>query len=138
MAVENLRCWSCGGALAAVPLPFGRRAECPQCEVFVHTCRQCEFYDPGASKDCREPTVEEVLDKEQANFCDYFRPKAGLAASGDPAAAAARAKLANLFGGGLPGGMPEPGAKPAEPAKVDSEADASRRKLEALFGKPKK
>lgn len=136
MAAENLRCWSCGGSLAAVPLPFGRRAECPQCEVFLHCCRQCDFYDPGTSKDCREPSADEVVDKEQANFCDYFRPRAGLSASGDPAAAAARAKLASVFGGGLPGGTPDPAARPA-PAKPDSEAEAARRKLEALFGKTK-
>lgn len=137
MAAENLRCWSCGQSVAAVPLPFGRRAECPHCEVFLHCCRQCSFYDTKASKDCREPSADEVVDKEQANFCDYFSPRGGLAASGDPQAAEARAKLASVFGADIPGGRP-PAGVPAPAVPADSEAEASRKKLEALFGKTKR
>lgn len=133
MAVQDVRCWSCGNAVAAVPQPFGRRAECPTCEVFLHCCRQCDFYDPKVSKACREPSADEVVDKEQANFCDYFQPRAGLTASGDPAAAAARAKLESVFGGGMAGGKPAPGAPAPKPG--DAEAEAARKKLEALFGK---
>jgi hypothetical protein len=137
MTVEALQCWSCGKPIAGVPLPFGRRAECPHCEVFLHCCRQCGFYDTKASKACREPSADEVVDKEQANFCDYFQPRGGLSAGGDPAAAAARAKLASVFGGGAPGAKPQPGATP--PASPQNpEAEASRQKLEALFGKSKK
>jgi hypothetical protein len=140
-ANANLRCWACGDSLAAVPLPFGRRAECPNCEVFIHCCRQCDFYDAGVSKSCRETSAEEVFDKEQANFCDFFRPRAGLAASGDPQAAAARAKLADVFGESLHGGKPAPGGASAPAAKAapktDGEAEAARRKLESLFGKTK-
>ena len=133
MAAEGLRCWSCGQPLAGVPLPFGRRAECPHCEVSLHCCRQCEFYDRAVSKACRETSADEVVDKEQGNFCDFFRPRGGLTAGADPAAAAARAKLDALFRGA---GGPKRGAPEAKPAG-GSEADAARRKLESLFGKPK-
>lgn len=134
MAADALRCWSCGSSLAAVPLPFGRRSECPHCEVFLHTCRQCDFYDPGVSKSCRETTADEVADKEQANFCDHFRPRAGLSGGADSGAAAARAKLAALFGG-KPDARPRPAAPQVDPRDV--EAEAARQKLESLFGKPK-
>ena len=136
MATDNLRCWSCGGSLANVPLPFGRRAECPHCEAFLRCCRECDFYDTGASKSCRETSADEVVDKEQANFCDYFRPKAGLVAGGDPAAAAAKAKLAAVFGAGPPSRQTlKPTADDADKARAD--ADAAKAKLDALFGKPK-
>ncbi|HEX7927752.1 MAG TPA: hypothetical protein VF678_09180 [bacterium] len=135
MAVDNLQCWSCGKSLAGVPLPFGRRSECPHCEVFLRCCRQCNFYDTRASKSCRETSADEIVDKEQANFCDFFQHKGGLTAGGDPAAAAARAKLANVFGGAAAAKRP-PGLVPDAP-KGDAEAEAARKKLEALFGKSK-
>jgi hypothetical protein len=118
-----------------VPLPFGRRSECPRCAASLRCCRQCRFYERGAGKDCREPQADEVVDKEQSNFCDYFQPRAGLTAGRDAAAEAARAKLAAAFGGAAP--PPKPSAAPAAPSQAQTEADEARRKLEALFGKPK-
>jgi RIO-like serine/threonine protein kinase len=29
------------------------------------------------AKHCKEPTAEEVRKKDEANFCDHFKPKAG-------------------------------------------------------------
>ena len=99
MSEASLNCWHCGESLTGVPIPIGRREECPQCAASLHVCRLCQFYDPGASKDCREPVADEISDKEAANFCDYFRPRGGLLASEDGSAAASRAKLAALFDG---------------------------------------
>jgi hypothetical protein len=61
----------------------------------------CTSYDPRVAKKCREDDAEEVKAKEQANFCDYFRPRPGAFDSAQ-AAAEQRAKdqLADLFGGG--------------------------------------
>ncbi len=36
----------------------------------------CVEYDTSYAKHCREPTTEEVRRKDEANFCDYFKPKA--------------------------------------------------------------
>jgi hypothetical protein len=59
----------------------------------------CVEYDTHYAKHCREPTAEEVRAKDQANFCDFFRPRAGAHdASGQDAAARARAELERLFG----------------------------------------
>ncbi|HKI98567.1 MAG TPA: hypothetical protein VKB51_08860 [bacterium] len=99
MAHERLNCWHCGTSLEDLPLPVGRREECPHCSSSLHVCRMCEFFDRSASKMCHEPMADEVTDKEQSNFCDYFRPKAGLTAGSDQEAAAARARLEALFGG---------------------------------------
>ena len=37
----------------------------------------CVEYDISYAKHCKEPTAEEVRKKDEANFCDYFKPKAG-------------------------------------------------------------
>ena len=96
---DPLVCWKCGASLATLLLPFGRAEVCPACNVDVRVCRMCVFFDPTRNKQCREPVVDEVRDKERSNFCDYFKPKPGAHRAGDDAAARARAELEKLFGG---------------------------------------
>lgn len=97
---HDIACWKCGASLAALALPFGRTEQCGVCGADLHVCRLCGLYDPRAYQQCREPTVEEVRNKERANFCDHFKPVAGAYQGGDPAATgdAARAALEKLFG----------------------------------------
>ena len=71
---ESLQCYRCGTSLAELTLPFSRLDQCPSCTVYVHCCRMCEFYEPSIAEQCREDDAEEVKGKENANFCDYFRP----------------------------------------------------------------
>lgn len=134
MAGEALNCWHCGVSLASVPLPIGRRDECPHCSSSLHVCRLCDFYDPRVSKQCRETMADEITDKEHANFCDYFRPHAGLTADADAEAASSRARLQALFGQGGPpkSGGPPPAARPRD------EEEEARRKLADLFDKARK
>jgi hypothetical protein len=57
-------------------------------------------YDTTRAKHCREPTAEEVRDKEHANFCDHFKPKSKAWTKPDTAAIeAAKSELNKLFGG---------------------------------------
>jgi hypothetical protein len=86
----------------------------------------CEWYHTGVAKHCRETVAEEVKDKERANFCDYFKPRAGAYTNASVAAAdRARAELDALFG-----------AKKAESQSVQaSAADRARAELENLFKK---
>ncbi|MDQ5987643.1 MAG: hypothetical protein CSYNP_03388 [Syntrophus sp. SKADARSKE-3] len=51
---------------------IGRREMCPSCGADIHVCLNCRFHDPAAYNACREPQAERVLDKDRANFCDYF------------------------------------------------------------------
>ena len=73
------------------------RAVCPRCSAFLHCCRNCDFYAPGLANDCREPRAERVADKEQGNFCDWFRPGARGRPADAPSSASARAALDALF-----------------------------------------
>ena len=96
---HEIQCWKCGASLAHLTLPFGRTERCGQCGADLHCCRLCGLYDKRAYQQCREPTVEEVRNKERANFCDHYKPVAGAWQGGGTGAAdAARAELEKLFG----------------------------------------
>jgi ribosomal protein L40E len=98
---HDLVCWRCGASLAALTLPLRRLEECPGCRAELHVCRMCVGWDPRVAKQCREEGPEEVRAKDQANFCDYFRPRSGAFDSvAAQAERAARDQLAALFGGG--------------------------------------
>ena len=104
-------CWRCGAALADVPLPLGRRAECPACHAELHVCRMCRHYDTGKAKQCRETAADEVREKTRANFCDWFQHHHD--AYPDTAAPPSRQALDDLFGTSTPA---EPGdARRASP-----------------------
>lgn len=92
-------CYSCGTALDD-KLEVHRATECPSCRRDLRVCRNCTFYAPGSHWDCSETVPEGVLDKERANFCDYFRFRVGPAkAAAKPGASPeARGKLDKLFG----------------------------------------
>ena len=96
---HSLQCWKCGADLAALTLPLSRRDECARCRAELHVCRMCVEYDTQVAKHCREPTAEEVSDKQQANFCDFFRPRPNAWVAPDTAAIdKSRAELERLFG----------------------------------------
>ena len=95
---EEIQCWRCGASLAGLPLPFGRTEECATCRSQLHVCRLCRSYDRSRPKQCREEDAEEVREKERANFCDWFKPRAGaFDAAGAAAEAAARSAADALF-----------------------------------------
>jgi hypothetical protein len=83
-------CYACGQEIAARERP-GRRDRCERCGVDLRCCRQCRFHDPHAANACLEPQAEHVLDKERANFCDYFTVTVAAAAAPDTATQGARA-----------------------------------------------
>ncbi len=95
MSPEELACWKCQANLKAVPLPYGRRAECPACRAELHVCRMCRHYAPGKAKQCMEPMADEVKDKTRANFCEWFQPAPASASPAKPDAK--RAQLDSLF-----------------------------------------
>jgi hypothetical protein len=58
----------------------------------------CVEYDTSYAKQCKEPTAEEVRKKEEANFCDHFKPKSGAyVAPNDAEVARSKSALDDLF-----------------------------------------
>jgi hypothetical protein len=49
-----------------------RNDTCPNCGNDLRSCKQCNFYDPHAYNECKEVQAERIVDKERANFCEYF------------------------------------------------------------------
>ena len=95
---KKARCQICGRTPVTVGV-IGRHHVCEDCGADLHACRQCEFYDPYAANQCREPSADKVADKDAGNFCDFFRLSSGEP-SGKPAedpAAEARRRLEDLF-----------------------------------------
>lgn len=76
---------------------ISRREVCPFCRADLHCCYNCAFYDPKASRACREPIAEPVKDKHKANFCDFFTFLRTAAVSGEQEADIARKRLDDLF-----------------------------------------
>lgn len=72
-----------------------RTDSCPHCDRDLHACVNCTHYEPGRNNDCREERAEREVEKERANFCDYFHFGARPFLR-DPACEA-KARLAALF-----------------------------------------
>ena len=57
------------------------------------------MYDPREPNECTEEDALEVMDKEHANFCDYYKPNPDAYSPGlMEAHTQAESKLATLFG----------------------------------------
>ena len=95
---SNLVCWQCGASLADEPLPLSTYAECRNCRAALHVCRLCRFDNPNLRSDCDEPRAESVIDREKANFCDWFKPTTPTEVVRTTGASVdARARLDSLF-----------------------------------------
>jgi len=124
---QRIVCWRCGTALGSEQLPVTRLEQCHHCHAELHVCRMCRSWNPRYTSKCSHDHAEPPLERERANFCQYFRPAAGANHGGGmPADAGARADLEALFGDGDTGG--------GTAAPGDTDSERARRELDALFG----
>ncbi len=125
----DMQCWKCGKELKHLLLPFSRYEECNYCKADLHACIACKHYDPSVSDGCREDRADFILDKDKANFCDYFKVNTKAYKKQDNAEALeARAKLAELFG------EEPPETEQTESDSPQTEADKALAELKRLFG----
>jgi len=70
---KEVKCFSCH---KLTDLDVGkkilRHEECVSCGASMHCCKMCKYYDPTAYNECRESIAERIVDKEKANFCEFF------------------------------------------------------------------
>jgi hypothetical protein len=59
-----------------------RQDVCPHCHRDLRCCKQCKHYDQSAYNECREVAAERIVEKERANFCDFYVPRGSKGASG--------------------------------------------------------
>ncbi len=74
-----------------------RQDTCENCDSYLHCCLNCEFYDPNAHKQCREPLAYKTTIKDAQNFCEYFEPRHKPGKPDTSRADDARSKLDALF-----------------------------------------
>ncbi len=65
-------CWNCGADMKASD--YGRESNCLQCGKPTKVCLNCRWYAPSRPNACEEPMADPVMDKQRANFCNFFEP----------------------------------------------------------------
>lgn len=140
--MSQLVCWNCGENLDDIPRPISRHSSCPKCFNELHCCRLCRHYDPKATVTCHEDRAEAPLQKENANFCEFFTPQFG--AFEDKTASksdAARNQLGELFGSPDAEEPTEPDTselqgqtEKQDPQRPEGKEELAKKKLDDLFG----
>lgn len=124
--MDALRCYRCGTSLEKLTLPLTRRDHCPECRIDLHVCKMCVSFAPELADQCSEDDAEEVLEKERANFCDYFQASETAYAPGRMTGhERAQAELETLFGTAT--------ASTATTPDTDCAQDDARSQAEDLF-----
>ncbi len=93
-------CYKCGHEIEFAVhggIVVGRLDTCEHCGTYLHVCRNCVFYDPGRSNNCRELITEFVSNPEEPNFCSSFRFRELDAPPAHEDPEKAKAKLEDLF-----------------------------------------
>ena len=92
---ESVKCASCGAKVAG---SINADSSCPNCRAELHTCRQCNYFDPGSHFECSKPVTARIVNKNARNTCELFATRIVIekqTSSGAPTDA--RAAFAKLF-----------------------------------------
>ena len=89
-------CHACRTTVEIVGV-VSRSARCEHCGADLRCCLNCRFHESSAYNECLEPSAERVLEKNRANFCDYFAPGTAEEGGRKPPAPAALGDLERLF-----------------------------------------
>ena len=96
---EAVKCTSCG---APAPTTVNFTSSCTKCNGDLHTCRQCNYFDPSAHFECSRKITARIANKNARNTCELFasrtvieRQTSSSAPTGGPTDA--RAAFAKLF-----------------------------------------
>ncbi|MEM9620896.1 MAG: hypothetical protein AAF993_04555 [Pseudomonadota bacterium] len=140
--MTELVCWNCGESLQDIPRPISRHATCSHCFNELHCCRLCRHFDPKRNMQCFEDRADPPLQKENANFCDFFAPQAGaFKTQTRDRSEAAKTNLDNLFGtaddhedkSNAEDAADTAAEHEEQPAPTLSKEDEARQKLDDLF-----
>lgn len=79
-----MKCWKCQKQVSESPVNIGFRATCSHCSADLHVCKNCRYYSIGKPNDCQVPGTDRVLDREQSNLCEEFKPLVELKREASP------------------------------------------------------
>ena len=63
------RCAECGTLLQNLAEPAG---QCPKCGFDLHSCKQCEHFDPSSRFECNQPIPDRISPKDKGNDCSFY------------------------------------------------------------------
>jgi hypothetical protein len=69
---EAVKCSSCG---VAAPATINFASSCSKCNGDLHTCRQCNYFDPSAHFECSRKITTRIVNKNARNLCELFAPR---------------------------------------------------------------
>ncbi len=92
-------CYKCQ---SPIDIKVGHKAHrsdvCDHCNTSIKCCKNCTHYLPSAYNECKENQAERVLEKEKANFCEFFTMRnSSLSNQESQIKLDQKAKLAALF-----------------------------------------
>ncbi len=130
----KLVCWHCGDSLDGLPRPIRSQMRCPHCRADLHVCRMCRHHDTRYIGHCSHEQADRVLDKESANYCTFYSPRADAYVAWERGQGErARRELDALFGSEVEQADPEDGEADAESPQA-----RARREADSLFDFGKK
>jgi hypothetical protein len=91
-----MNCFYCARQIE-VAQRVGFRQVCDGCGRPLHACLNCQFYEPSYNNQCRETQAERVVEKDRANFCEYFSLRQTSQGQRLAATKDARSQLEALF-----------------------------------------
>ena len=92
---ESVKCAMCG---AKVTSSISAESTCLKCKAELHSCRQCNYFDPSARFECSKTITARIVNKNARNVCELFAVRTVIerqTSSGAPTDA--RQAFANLF-----------------------------------------
>jgi len=92
----TLPCYNCSAPIEDNNL--GRQDSCEKCGRDTHVCKNCDHYDPSVHNECRENQAMRVVEKEKANFCDWFRAQTGRSGGDSQSRESMKSAADALFG----------------------------------------
>jgi predicted RNA-binding Zn-ribbon protein involved in translation (DUF1610 family) len=69
------RCAQCGTLLQSITDPVG---QCPKCGFDLHSCKQCEHFDPSSRFECNQPIPQRISPKDKQNDCAFYSMRVSL------------------------------------------------------------
>jgi hypothetical protein len=91
------RCAQCGTVLTMITDPVG---QCPKCAFELHSCKQCNHFDPASRFECRQSIPERIARKDARNECMSYMIRTTVereTSSGGMRTDDARKAFENLF-----------------------------------------
>lgn len=71
---KTMKCSICGQEVNFVDI-ISVNDKCKNCGSFLHSCKNCVFFDPSQPRECMKKIENRIADKNDKNNCKDFTPR---------------------------------------------------------------